>query len=218
MEEYNLIGYSADGELLYSCDSPESPDSNEEAGLTHLTGFFTEYDDAEGQFDLNAEKYRENQIEMANYLEDYTGVSFWETKAKFAEYDYHLCIENDPNKFCGTATVVPGTPVLVMVDAVAELKYRKCASTTWATTLLDADKLKAMKVHVQFMDTPAYVIWQFTDCYMYYLVDLDDHFAPKLGRNTYTTKDFPEEYKPQIEIPISKLNPISQDMFHKGVK
>ena len=165
MEEYNLIGYSADGELLYSCDSPESPDSNEEAGLTHLTGFFTEYDDAEGQFDLNAEKYRENQIEMANYLEDYTGVSFWETKAKFAEYDYHLCIE-----------------------------------------------------HVQFMDTPAYVIWQFTDCYMYYLVDLDDHFAPKLGRNTYTTKDFPEEYKPQIEIPISKLNPISQDMFHKGVK
>lgn len=214
MESFSLTGYSTEGELLYSCDSSESPDSNEEAGLA--AGFFTEYDEPEGQFDFNAEKYSAHQIEMANYLEDLTGVSFWGTKAKFAEYDYHLCLENNPAKFRGTATVIPGIPISwITVDAIAELKYRTCASTAWTTTILDADKLKAMKTHTRDMDTPSYVIWKFTDCYMYYKVDVNDHFKTVLGRNFSTSEELPQEYKPQHLIPISKLKLISKDMFRK---
>mgnify|MGYP006146694569 CR=1 FL=1 len=210
MESLDLIGYSTEGELLYSC-SPESPDSE---GAGPATGFFTEYDDSTGQYDFNAEQYRENQISMANYLEDFTGVSFWETKGKFAEYDYHLCRENNPKNFCGTATTVPGIPISwVTVDAISELKYRKCSSTSFADTILDADKLKAMKIHTRDMDTASYVIWQFTDCYMFYLVDVNDHFPTILGRNFATSVDMPNEYKPQHLIPMSKLQPVTADMF-----
>jgi hypothetical protein len=214
MEDYDFIGYSTDGELLYSCGSSVSPDSNEEAGPQ--AGFFSEYDDIEGQFDFNADEYQKHQIAMANHLEDFTGVSFWGTKAKFGHYDYHLCFENNPQDFRGSATIIPGIPISwVEYDAVAELKYRRCASTTWDTTILDADKLKALKVQAQHMDTPSYVIWEFTDGFMYYKVDLNDHFQPVLGRNTYTSKEMPQEYKPQVLIPVSMLKPISKDMFNK---
>ena len=191
-------------------------DGKRREGARVISGFFTDEDSTPGRYDMNAEKYREKQIQLANRVEDLTKVALWGTMPKFAEYDYHLCRENDPMKFFGTGTVVPGIPMYWQeVDGIAELKYREVHSTRFKSTLLDADKMKEMKIHQDYMDTPAWIIWAFTDQDMYYKVNPKHKFRMALGRNTKVSRDLPEEYKPQIFIPMTYLRPVTSDMFDK---
>ena len=184
--------------------------------MTSPSSFFTETSTTKGQFDFNAEAYASEQIKMANRLEDMTGVALWGTKDKFAKYDYHLCRENDPKKFIGSGTVVPAIPMYWQeVDGLVELKYRQVESTYFNMTLLDADKMKEMKVHSRDMGMPSWIIWAFTDCDMYYKVNPDHKFRMMLGRNTQVTEDLPEEYKPQMLIPMTYLELCTPDMFEK---
>jgi len=182
-----------------------------------LSGFFTEEDSTvQGKYDFNAEKYKLKQSHLANRIEDLTGVALWATKPKFAEYDYHLCKDNNPNKLIGSGTAVPGIPMYwIPVDGIAELKYRTVASDRFDSTLLDADKMKEMVIHHRVMDLPAWIIWAFTDCDMYYKVDPTHRFDMILGRNTQVSEDLPQEYKPQIFIPMAYLKSVSADMFNK---
>ena len=176
--------------------------------------YFLEDDEAGAQFDVNAEQYKQKTIDLANRLEDLTKVSFWATKPKFCTYDYHLCKNNDPREYFATATTTLGCiPVWYdSVDAVAELKYRNVHSNQYPDTLLDKAKMKALKSEVRD-GTKCYVIWAFRDCDMFYEVDLDHKFFTILGRNTYTTKDLPHEFKPQILIPMNYLAPVEPGMF-----
>ena len=188
--------------------------SREESRVT--PGFFLEEDSGPGQFDMNADLYRQKQIELANRIEDLTGVAFWETKEKFNAYDYHLCKENDPKKFAGTASVVPGIPMYWQkVDVTAELKYRTIPSGKYKSTILDADKMKQLKTQTREMGMDTYLIWAFTDRDMYMKLNLDHHFPMYLGRNTTTTDDLPYEYKPQVLIPMHYLQPVTAGMFNK---
>ena len=181
------------------------------------SGFFYPEDHSIGQFDFNAEAYIDEQIKLANRVEDMTGVAFWGTKNKFSKYDYHLCKENDPKKFIGSGTVVPAIPMYWQkVDGLAELKYRKVSSDYFNMTLLDADKIKEMVVHSRDMGMPSWIIWAFTDCDMYYKVNPEHSFTMMLGRNTQTTEDLPEEYKPQMLIPMKYLKVCTPDMFNFG--
>tara|TARA_Y100001938_G_scaffold26242_1_gene35210 strand:+ start:3367 stop:3960 length:594 start_codon:yes stop_codon:yes gene_type:complete len=180
------------------------------------SGFFIEEPTAKGQFDFNADKYRSKQIELANRIEDMTGVTFWETKNKFSAYDYHLCKDNDPKQFLGSGTCVPGLPMYWQeVDSIAELKYRQIPSDYFTSTLLDADKLKEMKVHSRDMNMDSYIIWAFTDCDMYYKVDVNHNFKMMLGRNTQTSEELEKEFKPQVLIPMEYLKKVTPDMFGK---
>ena len=189
--------------------------SQGEAGSN--SGFFLEDDVNVGQYDMNMEKYREKQIQLANRIEDLTSVAFWETKGQFAEYDYHLCKNNDPKQFAGSATVVPGIPMYWQkVDALAELKYRTVASDRFFSTLLDADKLMKMNVRTRDMNLDCYVIWAFTDKDMYWQVDPTLKFSMALGRNTKCAEDLPYEYKPQVFIPMKYLKPVTKEMFENG--
>ena len=182
-------------------------------------GFFLEDDTGDGQFDMNAEKYRSEQIKLANRVEDLTSVTFFETKGKFSDYDYNLCRDNDPKRFTGVASTVPGIPMYwVKVNGIAELKYRRVASDRFGSTLLDADKLQHLQVRATYMSTDCYVIWAFTDCDMYWKVDPHKKFNTALGRNTQTSEDLPYEYKPQVFIPISNLTVCSPDMFNEWRK
>ena len=179
-------------------------------------GFFYNKSEDIGQFDFNADKYASEQIKLANRVEDLTGVTFWACKDKFAKYDYHLCRENDPKKFIGSGTVVPALPMYWQpVDGLAELKYRKVKSDYFNSTLLDADKMKEMIVHSRDMGMPSWIIWSFTDCDMYYKVNPEHTFKMMLGRDTQTTEDLPEEYKPQMLIPMEYLTVCTRDMFDK---
>jgi len=177
-------------------------------------GFFYEEETSSGQFDFNAEKYADEQIKLANRVEDLTQVAFWSTKPKFAKYDYHLCKENDPKKFIGSGTVVPAIPMYWQeIDGIAELKFRQIPSDYFTSTLIDADKMKEMVVHSRDMGMPSWIIWAFTDCDMYYKVNPEHSFRMMLGRNTQTSKDLPEEYKPQMLIPMVHLKKCTPDMF-----
>jgi len=180
-------------------------------------GFYYDKDDSSGQFDFNAEAYAGEQIKLANRLEDMTGVFFWGTKDKFAKYDYHLCRENDPKKFIGSGTVIPARPMYWQeVDGLAELKYRLVPSDNYHTTLLDGDKMKEMVAHSRDMGMPSWIIWAFTDCDMYYKINPKHKFKMILGRNAKITKDFPEEYKPLMLIPMIYLTVCTPDMFKFG--
>jgi hypothetical protein len=178
--------------------------------------FFYNEETSSGQFDFNADKYASHQIKLANRIEDLTGVAFWGTKNKFSKYDYHLCRENDPKKFIGSGTVVPALPMYWQpVDGITELKYRQIKSDYFKSTLLDADKMKEMVVHSRDMNMPCWIIWAYTDCDMYYKVNPDHKFKMVLGRNTQTTDELQEEYKPQILIPMEYLTVCTPDMFDK---
>lgn len=186
----------------------------DEPGVT--PGFFLNGDAEPGQFDMNVEKYRTKQIELAGRVEDLTGIAFWETKYKFCEYDYHLCRQNDPKQFIGIASAVPAVPLpWQKVDAIAELKYRTVKSDHYSSTLLDADKMMHLKTHVREMHMDCYVIWAFSDIDMYYQVDLNQQFNTWLGINSDCAVDAPYEYKPQIFIPMKLLRPVRKGMFAK---
>ncbi len=113
-------------------------DSSNGGEVRVLSGFFTEEDSTSlGKYDFNAEKYQLKQIQLANRMEDLTKVAFWGTKPKFAEYDYHLCKDNNPNKLIGSGTVVPGIPMYWFpVDGIAELKYRTVSSSRFDDSTL----------------------------------------------------------------------------------
>lgn len=180
-------------------------------------GFYLPESDRVGQFDLNAEKYRSEQIKLANRVEDLTGVAFWDTKQKFAEYDYHLCKQNDPKKYFGVASGIPGIPMQwEIIDGIAELKYRQIASTHFKTTLIDADKLMKLKIRTRDMNTDSWIIWAFTDCDMYWKVDPSVNFHTFLGRNTQVTEPLKHEYKPHAFIPVSLLSVCSPEMFKEN--
>jgi hypothetical protein len=70
-----------------------------------LNGFFMEDDNSEGHFDFNMEEYKPKQIEMANYIEDLTGMELWGTKPKFSVYDYHIVKYGNRDNLMGTAGV-----------------------------------------------------------------------------------------------------------------
>ena len=181
------------------------------------SGFFLEDDVNKGQFDKNMNKYRQKQIQLANRIEDLTSVALWETKGQFAEYDHHLCKDNDPRQFVGVATLVPGRPIgWQKVDALVEMKYRTVPSTKFNETLLDADKLMKMSIRTHFMKMDCYVIWAFTDGDQYWKVVPGVQFRTSIGRNTKCTEDLPYEYKPVVFIPMQYLKPVTKEMFENG--
>ena len=188
-------------------------EQREEAGSD--PGFFSEDSAGIGQFDMNARKYKQQQILLANRVEDLTKVVFWEARGKFSAVDYYLCRHNDPKNFVGSATVVPGIPMYWQkVDAQAELKYRTVESTRFQSTLIDSDKLMQLNVRSRDMNVDCYIIWAFQDCDMYYEVNPGAEFKVALGRNTQVTQDLPYEYKPQTFIPMTFLKVCSSEMFN----
>jgi hypothetical protein len=197
-----------------SLHSNNKNSNSEEA--CNLSGFFLDDDGSIGQFDFNEEIYREKQIQLANRVEDLTNVALWGTKPKFAEYDYHLCADNDPKNFIGTATCVPGIPMYwQIVNGIAELKYREVESDRFKSTLLDADKLMKMQIRADYMNTDSYIIWAFQDCDMYWKVKTGVKFYNVIGRNTQVTDELPQEYKPQVFIPMNMLQVCHPGMFNK---
>ena len=194
-----------------------SNNNNKREAARGNSGFFLGENGDAGAFDFNEEKYREKQIQLANRCEDLTGVTFWETKGKFAEYDYHLCKDNDPKQFIGVATTVSGIPMFWQeINGIAELKYRTASSTAFKSTLIDADKLMKMNVRTRDMNMDCYVIWAFTDKDMFWKVDPALKFSMALGRNTQCSQDLPYEYKPQVFIPMRYLTPVKKEMFENG--
>ena len=167
--------------------------------------FLTEEENDKGQFDWNADAYLQKQQQFANDLEDFIGYEFWKTKPRFAEYDYHI-IKPKPQRFIGTATIVPGTPIY----GLAELKYRTVPLSKYPDTVVDTDKIIKMKERANYTDLPIYIFFRFTDKDMYYRVDLTDNFKQTINRNTNTTKDEVWEYKPISHIPINKLKEVNK--------
>jgi len=179
-------------------------------------GFFLVDAESDAQFDMNAEKYAQHQIELANRIEDLTGMHFWVTKPKFGVYDYNLTKSKSSNELVAVANSISAIPMYwEVINGAAELKYRTIPSFKFATTIIDAAKLEGLKVHTREGNIDCYIIWAFTDKDMFYRVNTADHFKTVLGRNTYTTEDLPHEYKPQCLIPMSYLTDVSADMFKK---
>ena len=191
---------------------------NEEE-VSRNTGFFLEDSNAAGQFDMNAEKYRQKQEELKERICELTGAALWDTKAKFGEYDYHICQDNNAKTFFGVASIIPGIPMYWdEVNGIIELKYRVVSSYKFKTTIIDADKLMKLKIRVRDMGTEAWIVWAFTNGDYYWKVDPDLTFHTMLGRNTQVTEDLQHEYKPQAFIPISLLSKCNQNMFEKEIK
>ena len=187
-----------------------------ESKEVQLNGFFLEDDNSVGDFDANTKAFKQHQIALANKIEDLTNVCFWGTKPKFCPYDYHLCRNNDPKQFIGTATMVPGRPVALnttRVDGIAELKFRQVYINQYSTTLIDSEKIKALLSDSDLLNIPAWIIWQFKDRAMYYKLNPEHRFNIVLGYNTRTAQNLQHEHKPISEIPMEYLSDCTPDMF-----
>ena len=165
--------------------------------------FLTEEENAQGQFDWNADLYAQKQQQFAEDLETAIGYEFWGTKPRFAEYDYHI-VSPSTNDFKGTCSVVPGTPIL----GIAELKYRTCHTIDYEDTVVDTDKIVKMNDRTRNTSLPAYIFFRFTDDDLYYRVNPNDKFKQSLNRNTNTTADLKWELKPLSHIPLGKLKSV----------
>lgn len=173
--------------------------------------FLTEEENAQGQFDWNADLYAQKQQQFANDLENSTGYELWPTKPKFCEYDYHL-IDPADGEFCASCSVVPGVPLY----GLAELKYRTIPFTRYPTTVIDTEKIIKMRERVSHTALPVFIFFRFTDQDVYYRVRLDDEFEQTLNRNTKTTKDHKWELKPLSHIPVEKLLSIRKHKIKNG--
>ena len=173
-------------------------------------GFFTVDDTGDGQYDWNADLYKEKQIVFAADLEAMSNYELWERKGKFSEHDYDITNKGDDESI-GSALIIPGIPVLGCV----ELKCRNVLSTTFPTTVVDTEKMNKLLSRNTFSKLPVFICWRFTDTDMYYQVDYKHKFTITQSRNTHCSKDNKWEYKQVSHIPMDLLQQCHPLMFGK---
>ena len=202
-----------------------SPSNNKDkvprkrAGLAASSSFFQYSSEAMAKYDWNADKYYSHQTKFGNDIEELSKqpggypTELWRRPQKFSDHDYSITT-GGKDRIIGMSLAVPGVPVI----GISEMKYRTNYSTTYATTVVDTDKMVKLALRVAFTSLPCWILFRFQDCDMFYLYDCKQAATYKITNsyNRSTVGDNPQEWdkKPVTHIPVSDLQICRPNMFN----